>query len=980
VPLPDIGSFAPWADPTVVSLNRLAMRAPVHFSDSLDAVRSGDRTVSPWFKSLDGWWRIKRWADVNQIPAAAVGTRVDDANWAKISVPGNWTLAGLGDVPHYTNVQMPWTGVPPSLPETVPTAVHRTSFTVPASWRRRRTILHVGGAESVHMVWVNGVFVGYGTDSRLGSEYDVSGALVEGRNTVAIAVCRWSAQSHLEDQDQWWMAGLHREVFLESRGAVHVHDVTVTPSILKRGKGAVDRVTGALSVEVAVEAGSHLAPGWKVAAHLETLHGKRIGNRHLADVAWQEMPYLFAGHGARLEWTVGAVDAWSAESPALYRVIVELLDPDGASAGFGAVRCGFRSVEIRGRDLLVNGERVMIRGVNRHDHHPDRGKAVTAGDMRADLVLMKQHNVNAVRCSHYPNDPRLLDMCDELGLYVVDEANAEAHAHNESLHRDPRYRETWMSRITRMIERDRNHPCVVMWSLGNEAGFGAVHDAAAGWIRAIDPTRPIHYEGAVFHTGGPRSGWIDGGLGASDVVCPMYATIADVAEYGRSGLGTRPLIMCEYSHAMGNSNGSLADYWEMFESTPGVQGGFVWEWKDHGIRQRLPGGRERFAYGGQFGDVPNDGNFVADGLVHADLTPHPAMREVAWVHRPVRTSLVGRGSTARLAVHNHQWFSDLSSYGATWTLLVDGRVARRGTLRPPVCAPQHTVKVPLPAVAPEGAREVHLTIEWSLRRGTAWAGAGHIVAWDQVTLRESAQHRAPVRRSGAVPPVEVEPVVTLWRAATDNDGFKMMPHLWRGFGRSLARWTAEGIPLDDAALVASTTRRTERSDASVLWEHEITVPEHLADPPRAGVWFEVPRRFSRLRWWARGPHENYPDRRSSAVVSVWEGEPDEIPYLVPQEFGLRTDCRRLEFLDPRSGEVLRIEADGVPFHASVTRHRAGDLFAARDLTELVRRPSLVVHLDAAHRGLGTASCGPDTLEKYRVPAGVHTLRYVVSGG
>ena len=929
--------------------------------------------------SLDGWWRIKRWADVGDVPAAAVGTKVNDANWPKISVPGNWTLAGLGDVPHYTNVQMPWTGVPPSLPDQVPTAVHRTTFSVPASWRKRRTVLHVGGAESVHMVWVNGSFAGYGTDSRLGSEYDISDHLVAGRNTLAIAVCRWSAQSHLEDQDQWWMAGLHREVFLESRGEIHVRDVVVTPTVARRGRSASDPVTGHLVVEVAVESGATLPPGWTVASHLETLSGKRVGNRHVAEVAWQEMPYVFPGHRARLEWTVGTVDAWSAEQPALYRVIVELVDPQGRAAAIGAVRCGFRSVEIVGRDLLVNGERVMIRGVNRHDHHPDRGKAVTVEDMRADLVLMKRHNVNAVRCSHYPNDPRFLDLCDELGLYVVDEANAEAHAHNESLHRDPRYRETWMSRITRMVERDRNHPSIILWSLGNEAGYGAVHDAAARWIRSVDPTRPVHYEGAIFHTGGPGAGWIDGGLEATDVVCPMYASIADVAEYGRAGLGSRPLVMCEYSHAMGNSNGSLADYWEVFESTPGVQGGFVWEWKDHGIRQRLAGGKERFAYGGQFGDRPNDGNFVADGLVHADLTPHPAMRELAWVHRPVRVSLTGRGIAARLAVRNHQWFSDLSGFAATWSMIVDGKVARRGTLRVPACGPQQTVKIPVPADIPDGAREVHLSVEWSLRRATSWAASGHVVAWDQVTLRDQGAPRAPLRRGDASPPVEIEPRVTIWRAATDNDGFKMMPHLWRGFGRSLERWTTAGIPLDDAALVESTTRRTDRSDGSVLWEHEVVVPDHLDDLPRVGVWFELPRRFRRLRWWARGPHENYPDRCSSAMVSVWEGEPDEIPYLVPQEFGLRTDCRRIEFLDPDSGAVLRIEADGALFHASVTHHRAQDLFLARDLTELVRRPGLVVHLDAAHRGLGTASCGPDTLEKYRLPAGPHGLRYVVSG-
>lgn len=978
MPLPDISSIAPWADPSVVELRRLPMRAPVHVYDSRDLARAGIRSDSRWFRSLDGWWRAKRWHHPDEVPAAAVGVRIADTNWAKVKVPGNWTLQGLGDLPHYTNVQMPWRGAPPALPETVPTVVHRTTFKVPPPWRRRRTVLHVGGAESVHMAWLNGVFVGYGTDSRLASEYDITDALVDGQNTLAIAVCRWSAQSHLEDQDQWWMAGLHREVFLESRDTVHMRDVVVDATVVRRGASATDPADGRVSVTVDVEAGTHLDEGWSVVAHLETLAGRRIGTEHAAPVEWRDMAYVSHGRVATVSWEAAKVALWSAENPALYRVMVTLFDPSGRERGTAAVRTGFRSVEIVGRDLLVNGERVMIRGVNRHDHHPDRGKAVTVDDMRADLELMKRHNVNAVRCAHYPNDPRFLDLCDELGFYVVDEANAEAHAWNESLHRDSRYRNTWMSRITRMVERDRNHPSVIVWSLGNEAGYGAVHDAAAGWIRATDPLRPVHYEGAVFHTGGPGSGWIDGGTAATDIVCPMYATIDDIVAYGNDRRGTRPLIMCEYSHAMGNSNGSLAEYWHAFETTPGLQGGFVWEWKDHGLRQRLDDGSTRLAYGGQFGDEPNDGNFVADGLVGADMDPHPAMRELAWVHRPVRTELCGTGASAHLRVHNRQWFTGLDNHAATWQLVADGAVVRKGTLRVPPCGANETVDVPLPAEVPEGTREAFLNVAWSLRRATPWADAGHVTSWDQVTLVSGdavpATHR---RRHG--PPVEIEPRVTLWRAATDNDGFKMMPHLWHGFGRSLERWLSQGVATDDADLVASATTRTEMPDGSVAWRHEIVVPDHLADLPRVGVWFEIPARFSVLRWYGRGPHENYPDRNSSAMVSVWEGAPDELPYLVPQEFGLRTDCRWVEFADPRTSQRLRIDNDGSRFHFSATRHRASDLFSAREHGELRRRSSLVVHLDAAHRGVGTASCGPDTLERYRLGAGTFVLSYVVSG-
>ena len=963
--LPLMGPLKPWADPAVVSINRLPMTTTGIPHVDIASARRGDRRESPWFKSLDGTWRIKRFSDVTQVTASSLTS--DASKWASVTVPGNWTLAGLGDLPHYTNVQMPWQGRPPSLPPEVATAVHRTTFTVPAAWRKRRTILHVGGAESVHMVYLNGDFVGYGTDSRLPSEYDLSSLLAPGRNTLAIVVCRYSAQSHLEDQDQWWMAGLHREVFLRSQDIVAVGDMVVNA-------GVVDQSTGELTVDVKVDVatGGPLERGWMVRARIETMSGAGVGAPRSAEVAWFDVPYVFDGHVARFRnWKVGGIGLWSAESPTRYRVVCELIDPFDNVREVRAVVTGFRSVRRKGNALLVNGRRVMIRGVNRHDHHPDKGKAVGVDDMRADIVLMKQHNVNSVRCSHYPNDPRFLDLCDELGLYVVDEANAEAHAWNTSLVHDARYRDTWMSRITRMVERDRNHPSIIMWSLGNEAGYGPVHDAAATWIRSVDPTRVVHYEGAIFH-----AGW-DSAHTATDVVCPMYAPIDAIVGYGRNSAGKRPLIMCEYSHAMGNSNGSLADYWSAFENTPGLQGGFVWEWKDHGITQRLANGTTRLAFGGQFGDTPNDGNFVADGLVHADMTPHPAMRELAWVHRPVGVTLGGPKNSRHLVVRNRQWFTDLSGYVAKWTLVVDGETTRTGMMKVPTCAPESSVNVALPARAPARAREAFLTVEWSLGARTPWAPKGHVVAWDQVQLAASKPGRVAVSKK-ASPAPSVTPRVTLWRAAVDNDGFKMMPHLWNGFGKSLQRWLSQGIPTDDADTVASTTKVDARADGSVRYEHTVTVPPGLADLPRIGATFDVPGRFSHVRYYGRGPHENYPDRNSSATVGVWEGDPDELPYLVPQEFGLRTDCRWMELVDPRTGDVLRIDADGCLLHMSAVHHTAHDLHSANDRTELVRRRGLTVHLDIAHRGLGTASCGPDTLEQYRVAAGTYRFAYVVS--
>lgn len=763
------------------------------------------------------------------------------------------------------------------------------------------------------------------------------------------------------------MAGLHREVHLRSQAIVGIRDVGVDAGLGENGHGSLS-----IDVAIAVPAADRLERGWMVKAHLETMSGRPVGPARSAEVAWFDAPYVFQGHVARFRhWTIPDVSAWSAENPNRYRVMVELIDPDGATVEHASVVVGFRSVRIEGNRLLINGEPVMIRGVNRHDHHPDRGKAVTLEDMRADVIAMKRHNINAVRCAHYPNDARFLDLCDEYGLYVVDEANAESHAWNTSLCHDSRYRATWMARITRMVERDRNHPSIIMWSLGNEAGYGPIHDAAAGWIRSVDASRPLHYEGAIFH-----AGW-DGGHGATDVVCPMYAPIDDIVAYGEKSSGGRPLIMCEYSHAMGNSNGSLGDYWRAFESTPGLQGGFIWEWKDHGLTQRTADGRTRLAYGGQFGDEPNDGNFVADGLMHADMAPHPAMTEVAFVHRPVRVTATRKDGRIALRIANRQWFSSLTDLVATWELIVDGRIVKSGTLRCPEVAPDSTVVVALPTAVPRGAAEAFLNVYWRLRRATPWAPKGHLVAWDQVVLSKG-KPRVRLPRGARAPVVAIEPRVTVWRAATDNDGFKMMPHLWANFGRSLERWSAMGLPTDDSDGIESVTRVEEMANGARRFEHRVRLDDTMTDVPRVGVWFEIPSRFDSLRWYGRGPHENYPDRNDSAMIGVHESIPDELPYLVPQEFGLRTECRWLECSDGRTGETIRIDADNCVLHMSVTRHTAGQLFAARDRTELVRNRKLVVHLDIAHRGLGTASCGPDTLDRYLVGAGEHRFAYIVS--
>jgi beta-galactosidase len=557
---------------------------------------------------------------------------------------------------------------------------------------------------------------------------------------------------------------------------------------------------------------------------------------------------------------------------------------------------------------------------------------------------------------------------------VIDESNIESHGNNFSLCNDARYRAAWVDRGARMVQRDRNHACVIAWSLGNESGYGANHDALAGWIRKADPTRPLHYEDAV-----RIDGWVDGGLAATDLVCPMYSTIDAIREYGDSGLGSRPLIMCEYSHAMGNSNGSLADYWDVITTTPGLQGGFLWEWKDHGLRQHLADGTVRLAYGGQFGDTPHDCNFVADGLVSADLEPHPAMREVAWVYRPVTVDRVRGG----LRVSNRQSFLDLKWLTARWELLIDGSIARRGVLKVPAVTPHSSAVVPLPCELPHRSAggDVLLTLRWETRRDSWYAAAGHVVAWDQIELRTSRRARHPGDVStGSIP--ASEPALNLWRAAVDNDGFKLMPDLaqrLRVGGQALREWQEAGLDRLPADSLVDHRMTVKGGKLGLTYRHVVDVPESLTDLARVGVRFTLPGRFDHLRWYGRGPHENYPDRNRSAMLGIWEGAPDESPYLVPQEFGLRTDCRWFEFIDRTSGEIVRLEMlSPRAMHVSATHHTADDLFAAATHTELARRDELVVCLDVAHRGLGTASCGPDVLPQYRLPAGRFEFSYRLS--
>ena len=964
-----------WRNPEVTGWGRLPMHALTH-SDRLD---------------LDGTWRFQLLGD----PGAAPADR-----WDAIEVPGCWTMQDVGgqDRPQYTNVQMPWPEPPPHLPAANPTGVYERDVDVPAEWTGRRIVLHVGAAESVLLVNVDGVDVGAGKDSHLAGEFDLTGVLRAGeRARLRLTVVKWSDATYIEDQDQWWHAGITRSVFLYATSRLHLADVKVRAD-----------VTGELAVDVHVASADGALPdGWRATAHLGDLELAPDAEFVAHQIATERVS-TWAGH-ARLAGVVPDVRPWTAETPHLYDLTVRLWHPDGELAEETRLRTGFRRIEIAGTDLLCNGARVFIRGVNRHDFHPLTGRVLSAADLRADLVTMKRFGFNAVRTSHYPNDPALLDLADELGLYVVDEANIECHAYGTEIANDPRYTSAFLDRVSRMVRRDANHPSVIIWSLGNESDYGPNHDAAAGWLRRYDPTRPIQYEGAI------KDDW-EAGQAASDVLCPMYPSLERIVAHARSGRQTRPLIMCEYSHAMGNSNGTLAEHWAAIESTPGLQGGFIWEFWDHGLLQRVdpeagePGWSAgvaapgyRWAYGGDFGDEPNDGTFCADGLVFPDRTPKPAMYEHRELAAPVRLEY----ADGVLTIHNRQHFRGLDWLTARWSVSGSGEEVPAVL---PAVAPGGSAPVPVPAdllaKLPEG--EAWLTLRVSTAHDQNWAEAGTEVCAPQVRLRAESRDlatRAGLRGAGATvdldddgllihPLLTRPPALSLWRAPTDNDRSGWRPAADNDAVSIADGWTGLAAPprrligvRRDGDRVTVQARYGEAIDheqvitpfdGALLIEETVRVPASFTDLPRIGTVFETVAGFDDVDWFGPGPWECYPDRHAGARVDRHAATVDAMftPYVRPQESGGRHGVRWFTLAGAAGRIGVHVDTERRQF--SVGRYRAEDLDAARHHNELVPRAGCVVHIDAVHRGLGTASCGPDTLPEYLIGAGTYTWSWVLS--
>lgn len=921
---------------------------------------------------LNGQWRF-RWSPTAGTPAVGFeAPDFDDRGWDTIAVPGMWQLQGGNDwkygKPAYTNVNFPFPVDPPHVPDENPTGEYRVAFDIDDQWLTERAVVRFDGVDSEFSLWCNGIALGGSTGSRLASEFDVTSALQAGRNVLAVRVHQWSAASHLEDQDMWWLSGIFRDVTLIGRPRGGVDDVFVHADF--------DPSTGAGTLRVD-------APDGAVVSCPEL---------HLADVATDE-PVTLPG-----------VRPWTAETPALYDVTVST--PTEAVT----VRVGFRRVEVSDGLLKVNGRRILLRGVNRHEWNPDTGRTMDEATMLADVLLMKQHNVNAVRTSHYPPHPRFLELCDEYGLWVVDECDLETHGFfvvdwRRNPSDDPRWRDALTDRMRRTVERDKNHPSVILWSLGNEAGTGENLAAMAQWTHERDPGRPVHYEG-------------DWDSGYVDVYSRMYADHAEVDAIGRGAEPSTldpaldahrrslPFLLCEYAHAMGNGPGGLLEYQQLFEKYPRCQGGFVWEWIDHGVPSHTTEGVEFWAYGGDFGEELHDGNFIADGLVFPDRTPSPGLIEYKKVVEPVRIEIDADG----VHVANLQDFADTSAYRFAWTAEADGNDELAGSMDVPVLAAGDQVTLPLPASIDGGADERWLTVRAELAADTSWAQAGHEIAWGQGrlpaalaragadtggraigTAETSAGPAADLfdassgrlLRLGAMP--VLGPQLDVWRATTDNDrgehGIALAPE-WRKLGLHRMRHRVIDRGADGKAFVVRTRVAPAATDVGLLATYRWTSVEGglrldldvepdgdwTVPLPRLGLLMELRAAMTDVEWFGGGPGEAYADSRQAARIGRYRRSIDELqtPYVYPQENGNRVDVRQARILDAAGAGV---SVTGLPtFELTVRRWTSADLEAARHPFELVARDRVYVNVDVAQNGLGTASCGPGVLAPYVLTA------------
>ncbi|MEM3715857.1 MAG: glycoside hydrolase family 2 TIM barrel-domain containing protein [Candidatus Bathyarchaeia archaeon] len=1046
-----------WENPRITGINKEPAHATLIPYPDEDTALTCLKDSSPWLMTLNGEWRFKLYENPHLVPRDFYkqGYSVDD--WDTIPVPSNWQMLGY-DKPIYVNVRYPFKADPPKVPrDWNPTGLYRREFVVPEEWFGRQVFLVFEGVDSAFYVWVNGEMVGYSEDSRLPAEFNITRFIKPGRNLLAVMVLRWSDGSYLEDQDMWRLSGIFRDVYLYCTPNLHIRNFFVRTFFDEKYEDA------ALKVRVNIKNYSDK----KSKPHL--LEVKLFDHEGL--LVFTEPVKKFIGEinpgseaVVEIERKVSRPRKWSAEDPYLYTMLLTLKDEHGNMVEAESCRVGFRQIEVKDGRILINGAPVYFKGVNRHEHDDVRGHFVTIESMEKDIILMKRFNFNAVRTSHYPNHPAWYDLCDKYGIYVIDEANIECHGLAESFRtiwqieealgkpwnqilrelleesedkslkdavknllerfptytepaHDPEWLHAFMERVVRMVERDKNHPCVIMWSLGNESGYGPNHDALAGWIHGYDPTRPVHYEGTIRARDKrvPR---------CVDVISIMYPSLDKLIQLAEDPEEDRPIIMCEYAHSMGNSTGNLKEYWDIIRKYKRLCGGFIWDWVDQGLKKRTEDGVEYWAYGGDFGDEPNDGNFCINGLVWPNRVPHPAIWECKKIQQPVETEPVDL-SKGLVRILNRYDHLDLSVIDITWELTEDGKVIQEGVLPKMYTKPRESEIVTVPFTIPEKLKpgaEYYLTLRYKLSKDTLWAEKGYEVGWSQFKMPFNVPPGPEVKVED-MPPLKLEetedkilvvgedfkllfdrvtgcvcgfiyrglnlvksgPLLNVWRAPTDNDAPRLAP-LWRKAGLDRLKHVTRSVKAEkisdkiirmnvESSLI--TPEGSERfrctyiyriyGSGDIIIETHVQpvegLPPHL---PRIGLQMTIPRGFENITWFGRGPHENYRDRKEGAPVGVYSGTVDEqyVPYIKPQENGNKTDVRWVALTNAFGFGLLAVGLQLMEISAH--HYTAEDFDRAKHTHELKRREDITLNLDYMQSGLGGGSCGPDTLPQYLV--------------
>ncbi|HHG8774111.1 TPA: beta-galactosidase [Raoultella planticola] len=991
----DVLAREDWQNQTITHVNRLA--AHPTFASWRTMTDARDNRASDRRRTLDGQWQFSYARSPFAVDARWLDHDLADSRGTP--VPSNWQMEGY-DVPIYTNVRYPIETTPPRVPEDNPTGCYSLNFSVDRAWLTEgQTRIIFDGVNSAFHLWCNGVWVGYSQDSRLPAAFDLTSHLRAGDNRLCVMVMRWSAGSWLEDQDMWRMSGIFRSVWLLNKPEQHLSDVQLTPQL-----DALYR-DGELQVNLAIAApASGLA---ELTAEVSLWDGEREIARQRqrpGSPAIDERGNY--AERATITLPVERPAQWSAETPHCYRAVVALWRGD-TLLETEAWDIGFRRVEIGNGLLLLNGKPLLIRGVNRHEHHHQRGQVVTEEDMLQDILLMKQNNFNAVRCSHYPNASRWYELCNRYGLYVVDEANIETHGMvpMNRLSDDPAWLPAFSARVTRMVQTNRNHPSIIIWSLGNESGGGANHEALYHWLKRQDPSRPVQYEGGGADTT------------ATDIICPMYARverdqrIPAVPKWGiKKWIGMpgeqRPLILCEYAHAMGNSLGNFADYWQAFREYPRLQGGFIWDWADQALEKTFADGSTGWAYGGDFGDKPNDRQFCMNGLVFPDRRPHPSLFEAKHAQQYFQFSLLEQ-SPLCIHINSEYLFRATDNEVLNWQVQSAGETCASGSVTLNLAAQGHAELTLCDRLAlPAGAKEVWLTLEVIQPQATAWSDAGHRVAWEQFALAAPLALPAPGapgpaptltsderiyrislgpqewtvdRRSGLLSQWRVDGVEQLLtplrdqfvRAPLDNDiGVseveRIDPNAWVERWKSAGLYTLEARCVHcvaqrlahetivdshwhylrgDEVMIVSRWRMTfdsvGRLHLAVNGERASTLPPL----PRVGLHFQVPDQHADVAWLGLGPHENYPDRRSSACFTRWQLPLAEMstPYIFPTENGLRCDSKALDW--------GRWHVTG-HFHFSVQPYGTAQLMETDHWHRMTPENGIWITLDSQHMGVG----------------------------